>query len=211
LIKEGTGASLSDPIYVGVFVAVIFLPLLVQPNCPQNDRRISNWFLVNGFVFHIIDFTAPIMKRPNAIFREYTNADSRYVNPGPDLTTLCYVEILFMCPLSVILFFLFRFRHPYRHLLCIIMSVVHAFGTVMYLSGLALEGFKHVPHFDRYFDFQPNNIIYFWFAIVFCNAVWIIVPVLCAIRSAQYLYPVEVIEEPKKKKELIFSSLSVVS
>lgn len=49
------------------------------------------------------------------------------------------------------------------------------FGTIVFVVPEIVHGFPNVP-VDREYAFTFHHILYFWFAFVLCNPIWIIVP-----------------------------------
>lgn len=65
------------------------------------------------------------------------------------------------------------YRKPYQHALQLATSLGQLYGDVLYLS---------TAYFAKE-EFAVPGVIYFWGYFIFMNAIWVVVPILTAMRS----------------------------
>jgi hypothetical protein len=62
-----------------------------------------------------------------------------------------------------------------------------------------MHGYPNVP-IDREFTFSFHHTLYFWFAFVFCNPIWIVVPVMLIVQAFKDVSALVTGQTAKKSK-----------
>lgn len=158
----------------------------------SGERLRSRWFLLNGIIIHAyLDFCVGFMKRNALMAQSYARIDRRYAADvgsyqGSMLHLLSAVEGLVMAPLCVVLYFAFQTRHPARDALELVVCLLQAFGTVMYVGQEAFSGGRNFD-LDYFYTLSMHYIIYFWFPVVIGSAIFFFVPLFLGFKSFQRL------------------------
>lgn len=152
-----------------------------------NERRAARFWLLNGVVVHVVfDGFVGAYKTNEILFEQYTMVDSRYAaDPstaqGATVYVLSLIELYVMGPVCVWLYHLYHQGSPARDVVEVLAAAMQMFGTVIYI-GCEIATGGHSLLVDRGFALTFDHVVYFWFAVVFCCALWIVVPgsYLCA-------------------------------
>lgn len=160
-----------------------------QVKLSPKDRRIANWYLCNGAVFHIfMDGLTGEYGLGGILTTNYRQLDARFLMEPTDPTIWICVncEIFIMAPLC---FALYRAIHqglPSRRPLELIVCTLHLFGLIFFCGCEILQGCVHIPSHDPVggkngpclsnINWTENQFTFFWFGFVICNLVWLFTP-----------------------------------
>jgi len=183
-----------------LLVAVVTYTVKSNPvRLSERDRRVANWYLLNGvFIHFLMDGMVGVFAKVPLFRTQYETVDLRYKNADPTVMAVSMVELLVMSPLSIAVFVGYHLRKPWRAPLEIVTAVLQAMGTVMFVSPELQTGCRSVP-FDRDFSFTFHHILYFWFAFVVCNLLWILLPARLALTSVQQISEAMTLSGDKKE------------
>lgn len=111
------------------------------------------------------------------LWKEYSLSDSRYMIKDPFTVCMEAVTAVFRGPLSLAIAYCIVVDHPLQHPLQIIVSLGQLYGNIIYLSTSTFN--------DTVFGivFYRPEWYYFYMYFVFCNAFWIIIPLMVLFRS----------------------------
>eukprot|EP01127_Copromyxa_protea_P003579 TRINITY_DN1337_c0_g1_i1.p1 TRINITY_DN1337_c0_g1~~TRINITY_DN1337_c0_g1_i1.p1 ORF type:complete len:114 (-),score=14.02 TRINITY_DN1337_c0_g1_i1:37-378(-) len=97
-----------------------------------------------------------------------------------------------MAPLCFFAYRAIRQGLPSRYPLELIVSLMHAFGMLMFCAVEIYEGNTNVPAVDpignaegRFANlgFSENHITYWWFGFAFSETIWAVIPFLLSVRA----------------------------
>ena len=171
----------------------------------KEQRRACYWYLLNGVVFHfLMDFAVGTLKVEDTLGINYFKMDKRYGcvekfmrSPNEDcpheagyIFIITWIEVLD----TVACFFLFRAyvqNLPSRAPLELGLAVSHALGTIVFVGAEYYDGLENTPRYypvskgllkpgEEGFD---DQVAFFYFAYLFCNPVWIIVPIMYGMKA----------------------------
>lgn len=153
----------------------------------SRDKRVANWYLVNGFVFKsMMDTFSGSLQAWPTMTAQYNLLEPRYQKPLSDFDSIpvhlsSLLEIAFQVPLCLLVYRAYHQGSKHRYVLEIVLATLQAAGTFyFYLAGLITEPEKLGMFMNAsMFDF----VFYCCFGSIFCPLLWIVLPVLC-IRSA---------------------------
>ncbi|KAF5561208.1 emopamil-binding protein [Fusarium phyllophilum] len=178
--------TLSSRALVASFVvgasAILAVTLsLIQQSCRKLSKMEMFMTLcgANGLGYYVVNFV-DISNRQflfAQLWKEYSLSDSRYLTqdsflvPMEAITAFLWGPMSFFCAWSIIK------QHPLRHPIQLIISVGQLYGDLLYFGTC-------------YFNEIVNRIVYcrpeqfyFYMYYVFCNAIWIVVPMVCVVHS----------------------------
>lgn len=129
-------------------------------------------------------------------WNEYAKADSRWFVDSPDVTvvTVELITVVLDGLLCLLLIKLIKQNHPLRHFWQIILCVCELYGGWMTFGPEWLSGSKAL---------NTSNPMYTWLYLAFSNGVWVVIPLLLLVQSAnacvQAFKKTSSIENQKKK------------
>ena len=85
------------------------------------------------------------------------------------------VELFLAGPLCLAVYLAYYTGSNYRRPLEIVTAVCQLYGAIVFAGSEILNGLPHVNP-DWNLDFTFDHVLYFWFAFVFCELLWIVVP-----------------------------------
>lgn len=189
-----------------------------QINLGYKQSMIARWYLQNALVTHLLmDGISGIYNVFPIMHEVYLELDERFHEPlsvkGIIATMTVQMELFFMCPLSLLLYYGYRChvngvytikdnssgnngnngsytmaRYPaWVYGLEIIVSVLHISGTYFY----DIAEWVHIVFntglasvpVDWNFEFTLDYLLYFWFGFVIAPIFWIVVPIYMIKRS----------------------------
>ncbi|KAJ5238616.1 hypothetical protein N7468_003235 [Penicillium chermesinum] len=157
----------------------------VQPKIGSGDLLTVMWFVLCGFIHLFFEgyFSYNFRQMPSRqdlfgqLWKEYSLSDSRYQTQ--DAFVLCMETVTAVCwgPLSFVLAGLIMTQHPLRYPLQAIVSLGQLYGDVLYYATCLFDSSILGLEYSR-----PEAAI-FWGYFVFCNAFWIVIPLLLLYHS----------------------------
>lgn len=160
------------------------------------DRRIANWYLCNGAVFHIfMDCLTGEYGLGGELTKNYLQLDARFsMEPTNPTVWLCvHAELIVMAPLCFFVYRAILQNLPSRRPLELIVCTLHLFGLAFFAGCEIYDGCIHIPAQDPVggqqgpclsnLNFTENQFTFFWFGFVICNLVWVFTP-LYLMKSA---------------------------
>lgn len=152
------------------------------------ERTRARWYLMNGIIIHMLMDGCVGVFKTNQLFAEnYAKLDARYGDPlgsfnGSAVHVVSLMELLVKGPLCVLLYWAFQVRHPMRDALEFFTCVTQAYGTIVYLGQEAISG---APNLDVDYEltFSAHHLFYFWFAIFFGCALYLVLPAVLGWHS----------------------------
>jgi hypothetical protein len=171
----------------GLLFAVVHVTKSKLP--PQQlsvrDQRIASWYLVNGiFIQFLMDGLVGGLQQVPVLRTQYEKLDARYRNHDPTVMIISLIELFIMSPLCLVVYYGYHRKTAWRAPVELVTCTLHAMGTVVFVGSELLVGLKDVPC-DWTLSFSIYHLIYFWFAFVFCNTLWIALPTRLAIDCIQ--------------------------
>eukprot|EP01126_Amoeba_proteus_P053362 TRINITY_DN64_c0_g1_i1.p1 TRINITY_DN64_c0_g1~~TRINITY_DN64_c0_g1_i1.p1 ORF type:complete len:277 (+),score=47.68 TRINITY_DN64_c0_g1_i1:110-832(+) len=159
----------------------------------RSDLYSSNWYLVNGVVFHLMfdGFSGSLQSIP-LIVDQYKVLDNRFNTHHAVPWVIGIIEMLVMAPLCFLTYRAIRRNLPSRYPLELMVAILHAFGMVLFCAVEIYEGNLNVPAVDpignsngRFANlkFTENHLTYWWFGFLFSEAIWGIVPFFLGRRA----------------------------
>ncbi len=165
---------------------------------PRAERLIACWLVATGMIHLIIEgyvvVTPGFYKDTRGvlladIWKEYSQADSRYLTRDAFVIGMEAVTAFLWGPLAPLAAYGYVRQRPWRYTLAIVVSVGQIYGDVLYYATCWLEGFAHS---------RPEPY-YFWGYFVIVNAIWIVVPgAVLAHAAARVAAAVGAAAAPKK-------------
>lgn len=156
------------------------------------ERLRSRWYLFNGIVIHAyLDGLVGFFKVNPLMAANYAKIDRRYGADvgsfqGSTVHVLCLLELFIKSFMCIFLYWAFQNRHPARDALELLVCATQVYGTVMYIGQEIISGGRNLE-LDYFFTFSLHYTVYFWFAVVFGCALFILVPLLLGYWSFQRL------------------------
>jgi len=179
-----------------LFYAFVTSTTKGQSQLSTSQKRWANWYLLNAFVFHCLcDCLVGCFHKLPAMDAQYKALDKRFLIDDPVPYIVGLVECSVMAPLCLIAYYGYRTNAWYRPIAEIAVGICHSFGAVVFVACEAAVGFQHVPA-DLKLEFTMDHCLYFWFGFVFCNLLWVVLPIAAIFRSVQELK--RVITVPRK-------------
>lgn len=179
--------SLSQVYILGVFgavsVAVVGVGWIISGRfkyLSTVERTLACWWLYTGLVHMVLEgyfvFTPDFFRKTNFFaeaWKEYGKGDSRY--PARDTTTVLLEGITAVIegPAALLAVFGILYRKSYEHVLPLAISLGQLYGDIMYTL---------TAYFEKEAISAPGPV-YFWGYLVFMNSIWVVVPILTAIRA----------------------------
>ncbi|RHZ65685.1 EXPERA domain-containing protein [Aspergillus thermomutatus] len=170
---------------LAIFVMTYLAVIRARPRISSADLWTTQWFVLCSAIHLILEGSYAYSFRTmgsrtdllGQLWKEYSLSDSRYLSP--DAFVLCMETITAVCwgPLSLITAVCIVRDHVLRHPLQIVVSLGQLYGDVLYY---ATSWFGHEVFGVAYS--RPERY-YFWGYFVFCNAFWIVVPLVLLYRS----------------------------
>eukprot|EP01120_Amphizonella_sp_Union-15-10_P000291 TRINITY_DN10310_c0_g2_i1.p1 TRINITY_DN10310_c0_g2~~TRINITY_DN10310_c0_g2_i1.p1 ORF type:complete len:201 (-),score=7.81 TRINITY_DN10310_c0_g2_i1:36-638(-) len=149
----------------------------------RKERWVANWFLFNGSIIHIfLDGLVGLVGRVPFLNSMYSELDKRYSAKDGTVMVISILELIFMGPQCLLLYYAIQNNKSWRYPLQIVVSVTQGVGCLIFAGSEILNGFKNVPA-DLDFTFSTDSIIYFWILFVFANLLWVIVPLYLTIDA----------------------------
>ncbi|KXJ18996.1 probable 3-beta-hydroxysteroid-Delta(8),Delta(7)-isomerase [Exaiptasia diaphana] len=174
--------DIEDPVNIVPVCLILFC--LVFSGRPRGF--LSFWAMFNACIIHCwMDGIIGIFARgPKWLVEQYGILDMRYwLTRDPMVMMISAVELVIMGPLCLIWYHSLVQRRWYSDVVAIITSTFQLMGTILYVGGEVLDNFVHLPS-----DWPPSfsktkDLFYFWFVFVFCNSVWIFLPITIISKS----------------------------
>lgn len=113
------------------------------------------------------------------LWKEYSLSDSRYLTLDAFVVTMEAVTAALWGPLSFVIAYCIVADHPLRHPLQLIVSLGQIYGDVLYYATFTFNEVVHGVNFCR-----PERF-YFYMYYLFCNAFWIVIPLILLISSVK--------------------------
>ncbi|KAH7322693.1 Emopamil-binding protein [Stachybotrys elegans] len=206
--------SMSMPALVGAFAAGTSLMLLatlsvakmVRPSIGTGPLLATMWFVVCGFIHFFFEgyFARNFMDMASQtdlfgqLWKEYSLSDSRYLTQDSFVVCMEAITALFWGPLSFYCAYCILVDHPHRHPVQLIVSLGQLYGDVLYYATCL---FEHTVY--GIFYCRPESF-YFWAYFVFCNAFWIVIPLILLWGSVKEMAAaaakVKALEKASKRK-----------
>jgi len=146
------------------------------------QRMLARWYLLNGLIIHILmDGCVGVFQANELFANQYKRLDERYGEPlgsllGSTVHIVSLGELFLVGPLCLLVYRAYHRGSPSRDILEVIVCVLQLYGMIIYLGQEVLTGGKSFQ-VDKDFTFSRDALVYFWFAVVFGNAVYFIFPV----------------------------------
>ena len=161
---------------------------------------IAHWYLMTGIFFHILlDGLSGLLQINGLMSQQYARLDKRYVLPfqheGLVVHLVSILEMLIMAPLCLSIYIgYYQYSNKsamnkqdkkkgllWVHSLEIIVSCLQLIGVFFYngqeLIHIVRDDGLQMFDVDYNLQFTLDYIFYFWFGTVFCQLIWIIVPI----------------------------------
>jgi len=165
------------------------------------DRRAARWYLLNATVIHIMmDGLVGAFHRIPAFDNQYKVMDKRFTVDDPAVYTVSLTECFAYSPMCILVYYGYWHGSSWRRPLEIAVGAFQIFGTIIFLVTELLVGCKHIP-VDYNFEFTEPHITYFWFGFIFCNPIWIVVPLVYMWQAARELTAIVQQVEPRARLE----------
>lgn len=168
---------------------LINYPYLLRP-LRYGERLRARWFLLSGVaIMGYGDALVGTLQLPSPLLSIYATMDRRYASPlhsyqGSLVHTQGVCQIFCIAPFSILLYFFFQLRHPFRDPLELVLCVLHCYTTVMYIGQEFMSGGRNLA-MDYFFTFSPHYVVEFWFLVVFLRSVFIVIPLCLGFWSFQ--------------------------
>eukprot|EP01006_Ploeotia_vitrea_P020767 TRINITY_DN53069_c0_g2_i1.p1 TRINITY_DN53069_c0_g2~~TRINITY_DN53069_c0_g2_i1.p1 ORF type:complete len:237 (+),score=18.10 TRINITY_DN53069_c0_g2_i1:23-733(+) len=167
----------------GVLIVVLLFCTFTANKMPLTNAESAKawWWLLNGVYIHgMMDGLAGACGKIPIMVSQYHKVDKRYsygctTEGGAPVCVLSLTELFLMAPLSVAIYAGYKWRSVWRRPLEIVVCVMQMTGTIFFVGAEVTTGLQNLPT-DRNFDFTLDHIVYFWFAFIFCNLIWFLVP-----------------------------------
>mmetsp|Transcript_11568 Transcript_11568/g.42309 ORF Transcript_11568/g.42309 Transcript_11568/m.42309 type:complete len:245 (-) Transcript_11568:287-1021(-) len=206
LSPEKAREHFTDPFLLGA-LALTILTILVgtalrRGDLSPRDRRVATWYLLNGSIIHILmdglvgthgleglcgpRGFAEVLPLMDA---QYRKLDGRFNMSFGDHRGSCVylvslVELFVAGPLCLAVYVAYVSHSPYRRPLEIVTAVSQLYGAVVFAGSEILNGLPNV-HPDWDLEFSFDHVLYFWFAFVFCELLWVVVPLNLTLTALQ--------------------------
>mmetsp|Transcript_2939 Transcript_2939/g.8605 ORF Transcript_2939/g.8605 Transcript_2939/m.8605 type:complete len:219 (-) Transcript_2939:2034-2690(-) len=165
------------------------------------ERIIASWFAMTGMVHFIIE--GYVVLHPNffkdatggvlpEIWREYTQADSRYATRDSFVISMEAVTAFIEGPACFVTVWAILQRKPWAYTLQILISCGQIYGDILYFGTTILEGLIH----------SRPEFLYFWFYFVIVNAIWIVIPSYVILRAARSISSAVAFQQRSLSKQL---------
>jgi len=170
------------PLLLWIVAIVTSKPSKEHP-LSQFDWWVSQWFLFNGTIIHILlDGLVGMVGRVPFLHSKYCELDKRYCIREESVMVISALELVVMGPLCLFLYYAIQTNKSFRHPLQILVSTIQATGCIIFTGAEILGGLKHIPS-DLDFTFTLDKIVYFWIFFVFANILWTCLPAYLIMRS----------------------------
>eukprot|EP01137_Pigoraptor_chileana_P035238 Opistho-2@28965 len=169
------------PIVLTLGTLAISLP--AKARLGFGGKLVAFWFLFNGAIIHIfLDGLVGLVHRMPVLSELYNVLDKRYHGHDPSVVLISALELFFMGPACLLLFYAILQNKSYRHPLQIIVCAVQVMGTYIFTGDEILVGFKDIPT-DFEYTFTTDKVIFFWIFFVFANTLWVVLPTGLMLKS----------------------------
>ncbi|KAJ5556841.1 hypothetical protein N7494_000756 [Penicillium frequentans] len=168
-----------------IFLVTYLLVMKVQPKISSSDLWTIMWFVLCGCIHLLFEgyFAYNFRRMPSMqdlfgqLWKEYSLSDSRYQTQ--DAFVLCMETITAVCwgPLSFVLAGMIMIQHPLRYPLQAIVSLGQLYGDVLYYATCMFD------HYILDLSYSRPEASIFWGYFVFCNAFWIVIPLVLLYNS----------------------------
>ncbi|KAJ5934720.1 hypothetical protein N7466_004267 [Penicillium verhagenii] len=168
-----------------IFLMTYLLVMRIQPKISSGDLWTILWFVLCGCIHLFFEgYFAYNFRRMSSmqdlfgqLWKEYSLSDSRYQTQ--DAFVLCMETITAVCwgPLSFILAGMIMIQHPLRYPLQAIVSLGQLYGDILYYATCMFD------HYILGLSYSRPEAWIFWGYFVFCNAFWIVIPLLLLYNS----------------------------
>eukprot|EP01121_Diplochlamys_sp_Union-15-3_P009794 TRINITY_DN2686_c0_g1_i2.p1 TRINITY_DN2686_c0_g1~~TRINITY_DN2686_c0_g1_i2.p1 ORF type:complete len:150 (-),score=13.84 TRINITY_DN2686_c0_g1_i2:23-472(-) len=142
------------------------------------------WMSIVGQVATSDNFMAPL-------WREYGNADSRWLYSDPTIVSIELITAAVAGPLCVLMLYAMTTKKRYRHFWQIVLCTMELYGGYMTFCPEWLTGSKALNTENPLY-----NIVYLWFF----NGLWVVIPLLLLYQSYLALTAPSRIRGISKKK-----------
>eukprot|EP01005_Ploeotia_sp_CARIB1_P001486 NODE_410_length_863_cov_412.972826_g401_i0.p1 GENE.NODE_410_length_863_cov_412.972826_g401_i0~~NODE_410_length_863_cov_412.972826_g401_i0.p1 ORF type:complete len:254 (-),score=33.63 NODE_410_length_863_cov_412.972826_g401_i0:101-802(-) len=154
------------------------------------DKRAATWFLLNGTYIHILmDGLVGAYHKLPLMDKSYLIVDKRFTRGwsderGTSIVMISLIELFVMGPLCCLVYYGYYKNKGWRRPLEVIVSTLQFMGAVMFTGPELLNGMVNIPT-DWKLEFTQHHLVYFWFAFVFCEPLWMVVPAMFIYRAVK--------------------------
>jgi hypothetical protein len=168
---------------VGAFFLTLLCAAGVTGPCWTWERRIANWFLLNGAFIHITmdGLTGGYHMLP-LMYEQYKKVDRRFETDELNSWLVTQLELFVMGPLCLLTYIAYRRQWTARWSLASCAATLQWAGAVVFAGVEWLADFPNTP-VDRHFKFTPHHCLYFWFGYG-ANFLWVVIPPLIVLHAA---------------------------
>lgn len=159
------------------------------------DQWTAEWYWWNAWFYHmVLDGFAGSLHLVPVVLHQYQIMDKRFVTEHSVPWTVGMVELCFMGPMCLLVYWLIVQRHPLRFPMEILVASFQIMGMIVFVYAEIYEGQLNVPALDpvgqpgnRWANvkFNQYHLTYYWFGFWFCNHVWLIIPGYRVARGLQ--------------------------
>merc|ERR1711871_913932 len=201
----------TDPFLLGALLLTAAAAWVTQrsPDRQQlslRDHRVALWYLLNGTIIHILmDGLVGAFHVLPLMNENYEKLDIRFTRSWGDergscILTVSLMELFVKGPLCILLYYAYHTRKSYTDALELLVCALQLYGCVMFSGTELLHGLTNVPA-DWNLEFTKEHLLHFWFAFVFCEPIWIVVPIWLGWRSFQRATAAAAAAAPKRKSK----------
>lgn len=113
------------------------------------------------------------------LWKEYSLSDSRYMTQDAFVVCMETITAVFWGPLSFACVYCIIADSPMRHPLQLMISLGQLYGDVLYYATCTFQELVYNVVYCR-----PEQM-YFWAYYFFCNAFWIVIPLMLIVQSVR--------------------------
>ncbi|KAJ5475683.1 hypothetical protein N7539_007970 [Penicillium diatomitis] len=176
---------------------------VLRPTLTRRDKVLAGWFVYTGCIHFFFEgyFVFNHQRMPGMmdlfgqLWKEYAQADSRYLTSEPFVLCMEAITAFAWGPLSFLTAWMIVVRSPCRYPTQLLVSMGQLYGDILYYATSMMDEYHHAVSYSR-----PEAYYYFGY-FIFMNSFWIVIPAYCMYQSYSELVELlDRVQVPTRRK-----------